>query len=94
MTTNNSAISFEKTTIGNIADTIYDPAFNLDDLQQIDGDGHILLIWKDATGKTKISIQGTGEGVTLLTVDTAEMVDMGASQWAGDDHAAMSVRPH
>lgn len=94
MTTNNTtldAILIERTTIGDIAD---ETVFHLDDMQSIDGGDHQINIWKNATGKTKISIQGTGEGVTLLTVNHTESVNMGASQWADDDHAAVGVRPH
>lgn len=35
---------------------------------KVDNGDHMLNIWKDETGQTKIAIQGIGKNVTLLTL--------------------------
>lgn len=85
-------VSIETTTVNSITD---ESLFHMDDMQSVDGGDHQVNIWKDDAGKMKISIQGTGEGVTLLTLDSPhnrpDFEDLSFTQWAGDDYAAMSA---
>jgi hypothetical protein len=61
----NKQVSVEQTRVDNIAD---ESIQHIDTMKTIDGGDHQINIWINEAGQRRISIQGTGENVTVLTV--------------------------
>lgn len=61
----NKQVSIEQTRIDNIAD---ESIQYIDTMETINGGDHQINIWLNEAGQRRISIQGTGENVTVLTV--------------------------
>jgi len=61
----NKQVSVEQTRVDNIAD---ESIQYIDTMETIDGGDHQINIWINEAEQRRISIQGTGENVTVLTV--------------------------
>jgi|GEM_PF-5381384 len=61
----NKQVTVEQTNIDNISD---ESIQHINAMQSINGGDHQINIWVNEAGQRRISIQGTGDNVTVLTM--------------------------